>query len=132
MSVGIRFAATLDDHNLGPTDDLVCTMSIRNPWEGFWLHEYNPNAKSGIGFARFESTSDGALAFDDFDAAKAFWGQQSTEYPTFKTRDGDEIENRPLTQVSIVIDTIPDVPADMHACDDPTVCVYCRTRVPVD
>lgn len=91
MAFGIRLTDIADDR--------VSFVRIQNPWAGYWLHAYDPDAHAGFGDATFSPESEGALSFGSFDEAKAFWYQQSTVLPE---RDGRE--NRPLTVCSISIE----------------------------
>lgn len=76
-------------------------IRIRNPWSGYWLHAFDPDAHEGFGEAKFVEDQDGALLFDSIDAAKECWNQQSTVLPE---RDGRE--NRPLTICSIAVEDV--------------------------
>lgn len=95
MPFAIRLVDVIDD---GRVQQFV---KIRNPWHGYWLHAYDPDAHEGFGDATFAADVDGALRFDTFDDARACWNQQSSVLPE---RDGRE--NRPLTLCSISIDEV--------------------------
>jgi hypothetical protein len=79
-------------------DGQVTWIRIQNPWPGYWLAAYDPDARDGIGEALFVPDENAALRFESFDEAKAFWYQQSTVMPEREGR-----ENRPLTICSIDI-----------------------------
>lgn len=93
MAFGIRLVDIIDDRQT--------FVSIANPWAGYWLHAYDPDAHEGFGRAKFLPEVEGALTFESFDNAKACWFQQSRVLPE---RDGKE--NRPLTVCSISIDEV--------------------------
>lgn len=86
--------------------DLGTDISITNPWEGFWLSFYDPNAFEGLGKARFSAKESDALTFETFQDAKDCWFQQSTVLPIRVSVDGREFENRPLACCDVAIDEI--------------------------
>lgn len=94
MTVGIR----LSDIPAGGY-----SVHTVNPWPGWWLAAYDPDARQGLGEATFTDDPAEAMQFEDFDAAKACWWQQSSLVPFVE--DGGE--NRPLTPLSIIVDNIP-------------------------
>lgn len=93
MPFSIKLVDVLDG---GPT-----WVRLQNPWAGYWLAAYDPDAHEGLGDATFVPEPEGALWFGSFDEAKAFWFQQSSVMPV---RDGREW--RPLTICSISIDEV--------------------------
>jgi hypothetical protein len=93
----VTFAIRLTD----VIDNRPTWVRIENPWVGYWLAAYDPDAHDGLGDATFDPDVDHALRFGSFDEAKAFWYQQSTVKPQLDGR-----ENRPLTICSISIDEV--------------------------
>lgn len=81
-------------------------IRLVNPWQGYWLEFFDPDARDGTGEARFTGAEGDALRFSTFDEAKAFWFTQSTVRPMASGLDGVVRENRPLSIVSIVIDEL--------------------------
>lgn len=78
---------------------------IKNPWEGFYLAEYDADARAGLGEAIFTGGQEDALTFSSFDEAKAYWFRQSTVLP-MRVIGGLEVENRPLAVCDVSIDPL--------------------------
>lgn len=94
MSVGLR---------LGDIPDGGYSIHVIQPWPGYWLARYDPDARDGIGEAEFTHDSTAAMEFADFAEAEACWGQTSTVTPVLE----DGSPNRPLSVLSVTVDTIP-------------------------
>lgn len=96
-----KFVITLVD-----VPDLGYSCRIKNPWHGYYLRSYDPDARAGLGEAEFTDQLVDALRFPSFDAARECWYQQSTVMETRVMDDGVERENRPLAVVSIDISQV--------------------------
>lgn len=102
MKWGIRFVGVPEGTHFG----FAYHISLRNPWEGWWLGKFDPEAYDGLGSATFVEDAQFAMRFEDFQSAKDLWWTRSVSMPMISDEYGVH-ENRPLAVVSIAIDEIP-------------------------
>jgi hypothetical protein len=108
MAVGLRFVAQPDgEYSIrlkGNSPDGPCVTV------GQWLSFFDVDAFDGLGEAHWTADPEDALTFADFDEAQAFWSQQSKVRPMLRMVLGGvetERDNRPLTVVSVTVETLP-------------------------
>jgi hypothetical protein len=72
------------------------------PHANQWLKTFDHDACDGQGYGTFTPDPEQAMQFDDAAAAMTFWKKQSRVRPL--RQDGKP--NRPLTALTVVIDTL--------------------------